>query len=97
MGDAGRIDIRTAHEGNEVVVRVDDDGVGIEAQRLEHIFELNFKTTVTRVRMGSGLAMAYRILQEHQGTIAIDSQIGKGTQVTIRLPIRQEKPLAAPA
>jgi signal transduction histidine kinase len=47
--------------------------------------------------MGSGLAMAYRILQEHQGTIAIDSQIGKGTQVTIRLPIRQEKPLAAPA
>ncbi len=41
--------------------------------------------------MGSGLSMAYRILQEHDGEILVTSQPGQGTQVTLTLPVRQER------
>jgi len=41
--------------------------------------------------MGSGLSMAYRIMQENDGEILVDSQPGQGTQVTLRLPIRNER------
>ncbi|NKB66229.1 MAG: HAMP domain-containing protein [Candidatus Latescibacteria bacterium] len=88
---SGRIGIRTEREGDHIAVLITDDGIGIEPERLERIFELNFTTGDSRVRMGSGLALSYRIVEEHQGTIAIDSRPGEGTQVTIRLPIRSSE------
>lgn len=88
VGDTGRICIRTFLQDQDVAVSIADDGCGIEAERLRTIFDLNFQTSGSRVRMGSGLPMAYRILQEHHGSLHIDSQPAAGTTVTIRLPVR---------
>ena len=85
----GEIAIRTDREGSDLFVRVSDTGVGIPPDQLERIFDLGFSTKSARVRMGSGLSMAYRIVQDHGGGIAIQSDPGRGTEVAIRLPIQE--------
>ena len=62
-------------------------GKGIPAEKLQHIFDVGFRSTGERVKMGFGLATDYRIIQDHHGEIRIESEIGKGTQVTVLLPI----------
>ncbi|MBT3344893.1 MAG: HAMP domain-containing protein [Gemmatimonadetes bacterium] len=91
VGEQGRITVGTAIVEDSIHVRIADDGVGMSAQQLEHIFDLQFRSGTARVKMGSGLSMAYRIMQENDGEILVDSQPGQGTQVTLRLPIRNER------
>jgi len=85
-GDSGRIHIRLWTENDEVCACIRDEGKGIAPERLERIFDFNFNQDDGRVRMGSGLAMAYRIVEAHGGRIEIKSDLGIGTQVDIRLP-----------
>ena len=87
----GKIAISTSQQNGDICVRVCDTGVGIPSEKLERIFDLRFSAKSSRVRMGSGLSMAYRIVQEHGGRIGIDSESGQGTEVTIRLPVRAGK------
>ena len=47
---------------------------------------VGFRARNSRVKMGFGLSTDYKIIQEHKGEIKIDSEVGKGTEVTIRLP-----------
>ena len=84
----GKIDIRTGLEGECIGVRVRDTGSGIPPEQLERIFDLHFSAKSSRVKLGSGLSMAYRIVQEHDGDLRIDSEPGQGTEVTILLPVR---------
>lgn len=85
----GEIHIHTGMEGDRVLVRVSDSGSGIEPELLERIFDLRFSSKSSRVKLGSGLSMAYRIMQEHDGDLRIDSTPGSGTQVSILLPLRE--------
>jgi len=91
VGDQGRIDIRSFSEGESICVRIEDDGVGMSEEQVAQLFDLQFRSGSSRVKMGSGLSMAYRILQEHDGEILVTSQPGQGTQVTLTLPVRQER------
>lgn len=84
----GEIRIRTSLEDRAIAVRVGDAGTGIAPQQLKRIFDLHFTAGPSRVRLGSGLSMAYRIVQEHGVDLRIDSEPGRGTEVTIRLPVR---------
>ncbi len=69
------------------VVAVTDTGVGIPEELLERVLDPGFTTKGVRVGSGLGLAIALRVIEEHGGTIAIDSRAGEGTTVTLRLPI----------
>ncbi len=71
----------------QVVIRVADTGAGIPEDVLPRIFEPGFTTRGVGVGTGLGLAIAYRIIEAHGGTIEVDSEVGVGTRVTVRLPL----------
>lgn len=71
----------------EVVVEVADTGVGIPAESLPRVMEPFFTTKDEGKGTGLGLAICRRIVHGHQGTIRIDSEVGKGTTVRITLPV----------
>ena len=87
----GTITIRTGQTDNRVSIHISDTGKGIPADQLERIFDFDFRATGERMKMGFGLATDYRIIQDHHGEIRIESEIGKGTQVTVSLPIEPEE------
>jgi signal transduction histidine kinase len=53
----------------------------------ERIFDPGFTTKGVGVGTGLGLAIVYRIIQDHRGSIEVSSEVGKGTEFTVRLPI----------
>ena len=80
------IAISTEFSGDRVRVAVQDTGSGIDAEKIANIFK-PFYTTKTR-GSGLGLAVVDRIVKEHKGTIAVESEVGKGTRFAIELPVR---------
>ena len=87
---SGKITISTGKTDNGVCVRISGTGRGIPADQLERIFDFDFHATGQRMKMGFGLATDYRIIQDHHGEIHIESEVGKGTQVTVSLPNRPD-------
>jgi PAS domain S-box-containing protein len=85
MPGGGTATICTAYdEGGTVSVRITDEGVGIPAADLDKVFKLYYTTRPDG--NGIGLALVYRIVQMHDGSIALTSEVGRGTTVTVRLP-----------
>jgi PAS domain S-box-containing protein len=81
-GREGELRVGTAGEPGAVVITVADQGPGVED--VERIFEPHYTTKAKGT--GLGLAIARQIVEEHHGRIAIESVVGRGTTVTIRLP-----------
>jgi signal transduction histidine kinase len=73
-------------EGEFVALRVTDTGTGIAPEVLAKVFEPFFTTKGPDKGTGLGLAQAYGFAQQSGGAVAIDSELGKGTTVTIYLP-----------
>ena len=84
---SGTIRIRSWSESDKVVVRVSDTGSGIPREKLDRIFDFGFSAGGTRVKLASGLSTAYNIVQNHNGSIDIESEVGSGTTVSLTLPI----------
>ncbi len=75
--------------GFEAIIRVSDAGMGIPAADLPHVFERFYRGSNVRgviAGTGVGLAAAQEILAQHGGRIAIESEVDRGTAVTIRIP-----------
>lgn len=89
----GRVTARTARVGNTIEVRVSDTGSGIPPDRLSAIFD-DFVTTKRR-GLGLGLATSKRIVEQLDGTITVESEIGRGTTFTLRFPAAEGFPAAA--
>jgi signal transduction histidine kinase len=68
-----------------VQVRVSDSGVGIPAERLPKVFD-PFYTTKEK-GLGMGMAIAHRIIEDHQGTVDVESAVGTGTTFTVSFPV----------
>lgn len=83
----GRITIRTMQQGNNVVVKVIDNGKGIPPENLKKIFDPFFTTKPVGEGTGLGLTIAYKIIEKHGGKIDVQSQVGRGTEFTITLPV----------
>jgi signal transduction histidine kinase len=86
----GSIEVRISAEAGLAVLSVSDRGEGIPAADLPHIFERFRRGQNVQGRIpgtGIGLAGVQSIVQLHQGSITVDSQVGEGTTFTIRLPI----------
>jgi len=91
----GRVTIATSRVGDRVEVTVTDTGSGIPAERLSAIFD-DFVTTKRR-GLGLGLAISKRIVEQLDGTIAVESEVGRGTAFTLRFPVRDDRSAQAAA
>jgi PAS domain S-box-containing protein len=85
----GTITIRTRVAGERVALEFADTGEGIEPANLARIFEPFFTTKPVGKGTGLGLSVAYGIVRDHGGDIAVDSTPGKGTVFRIVLPVAQ--------
>jgi nitrogen fixation/metabolism regulation signal transduction histidine kinase len=86
-GNQGNVRVSTSvgiHEPLEAILAVEDNGPGMDAQVQRQIFTPYFTTKSTGT--GLGLAIVQRIITEHQGTIHVNSQPGKGTRFEVHLP-----------
>jgi PAS domain S-box-containing protein len=86
VGDAGRIRLVTQCLRDSVIVRIQDDGCGIDADDLECIFDPFFTTRPAGEGTGLGLALCYQIVRNHGGDISVESEPGRGTSFFVHLP-----------
>ncbi len=89
MSEGGRIKIVSGRKGEYVFFRVEDNGCGISEEALKKLFTPFF--TNKRTGTGLGLPVSKKIIDDHGGSIAVESQPGTGTSFTINLPCRIEK------
>lgn len=83
--NGGRVTLKVSGTPREVVFRIDDNGVGMDAETCDKMFTLFFSS---KGSSGTGLGMfvANEIVEQHCGTIAVESQLGEGTVFTVRIP-----------
>ena len=85
------IEVRAACEGAELVIRVKDQGCGIEAQHLPRLFERFYRVDKARSRelggTGLGLAIVRHIALAHRGSVSVESTVGVGSTFCLRLPM----------
>ena len=95
MPDGGALKIATEKEAgvaNDLVhIKIQDTGVGISADRIEMIFEPFFTTKVTEQGTGLGLSITRKIMETLNGTVDFQSELGKGSIVTLTLPYALKK------
>ncbi len=85
MPEGGRVAVTIDRNGGgDCVVTVADTGQGIPEDKLDHIFEPYYSTKETGI--GLGLAVTRKLIEEHDGRIAVASRVGAGTTFTIHLP-----------
>ncbi|CAB4941718.1 unannotated protein [freshwater metagenome] len=87
----GRVAVRVELRDGAVVTTVEDTGIGISVHDQEQLFREFFRSTnpeaLSRPGTGLGLAIVARIVKRHSGTIELDSERGRGTTVTVTLPV----------
>ena len=86
----GEIRIKTRHEGEQVVVTISDNGEGIAKQFLNRIFDPFYTTKPVGEGTGLGLSICFGIAERHNGSISVDSKLGKGATFIVRLPVEFE-------
>jgi PAS domain S-box-containing protein len=96
LQDQGLVEITTRlvkryAETPQVVICIRDTGCGIPAQNLSKIFDPFFTTKPIGRGPGLGLTVSYGIIKRHGGDVDVRSTLGKGTEVTVTLPLRQAK------
>ncbi len=88
--EGGQIDVSVSSLGEKVSITVSDNGIGVPKEDLEHIFERFYRVEKSRTSetggTGLGLAIARELIEAHSGTIRMDSELGRGSTVTIELP-----------
>ena len=85
MKDGGELMVRTERQNEDAIVRVSDTGSGIDPDKLPRIFDAYYSSRPNG--SGLGLPTAKKIIEAHNGTISVDSEPGKGTLFTIKLPL----------
>jgi C4-dicarboxylate-specific signal transduction histidine kinase len=80
------LSVNTLEMGDQVLLQVADSGKGIKPEHLGRIFEPFFTTKDVWSNVGLGLSVAYRVVSEHRGKIDVQTQVGKGSTFTVRLP-----------
>jgi PAS domain S-box-containing protein len=89
--EGGQIWLTVQPEGDTVVLRVKDTGIGIAAELLPHIFDLFRQADRSLDRseggLGIGLSVVQRLVALHRGTVAVNSVLGEGSEFVVRLPV----------
>jgi two-component system, NtrC family, sensor kinase len=87
MDSGGTITVATRVEAHGAAIRISDTGKGIKPEHLAKVFDPGFTTKGVGVGTGLGLSISFRIIQDHHGSITVESEVGKGTTFVIRLPL----------
>jgi len=85
MPEGGRLRVVLEEDKKSAILRIADEGTGIPEEILDKIFDLYF--TTKSEGSGIGLAMTYRILQLHHGSVEVQSKPGRGTEFVFRIPL----------
>ena len=95
MAGGGRLTITTEKASgpgeSDVIIRIQDTGVGISAEQMEMIFEPFYTTKAAEQGTGLGLSITKKILDSLGGTVEIESELGKGSVVSVCLPFREKQ------
>lgn len=86
MPRGGFVTVGARVDGHALCLEVSDEGVGIAPDQVERIFTLYYTTKSDGT--GIGLSIVYRVVQMHDGSIDVRSELGRGTTMTVRLPMR---------
>jgi len=88
--EGGSVRVTLSNESRQTVCTVSDSGIGIAREDQQHIFDRFWRADKVRSRgpggAGLGLSIARWIVERHQGTIDVQSELGRGTTFTVRLP-----------
>ncbi|UUZ97311.1 ATP-binding protein [Paenibacillus sp. P25] len=84
--EQGIVSIRLSLADRDAILEIQDNGKGIPESELDKIF-IPFYTTKDS-GTGLGLSICHKIVQDHEGTIEVESELGKGTKFTITLPVQ---------
>jgi PAS domain S-box-containing protein len=87
--DGGNVWVTTEAEDNNIIVIVRDDGIGITPQDLPHIFDRFYRSDQAKITSdgtGLGLPIVREIVELHGGSVAVESEVGKGSTFTVLLP-----------
>ncbi len=92
--DGGKIDVYVGFVHSDAYVKIKDNGIGIPQKDLGRIYERFYRVDKARSRMnggtGLGLSIAKEIIEQNKGSIDIKSEEGKGTEVVIKIPLKEE-------
>ena len=91
--EGGQIKVRVRREQADVVLEVEDNGIGISPQYQERVFERFYRVDKARSQSlggtGLGLSIVRNIAERHYGSVGVTSQLGKGTTFTLRMPLAE--------
>lgn len=91
--NGGKVTVTLQKSGRDAVLKVKDNGPGIAAEHLPHIFDRFYRVDKARSReaggTGLGLAIVHQLVMLHGGEIHVESEVGKGTTFTVELPLHQ--------
>jgi signal transduction histidine kinase len=87
--ERGEIQVKTFTDADTLKIQIHDTGIGIPHANLNKIFDPGFTTKGVKVGVGLGLSISYHIIKDHKGSIDVVSQLGKGSTVTVALPIQK--------
>jgi signal transduction histidine kinase len=94
----GNISVLLEKKDSNAVTAISDTGIGIPPEHLPHIFERFYRVDKARSRadggVGLGMAIAKYIADSHGGKIEVESQVGKGTTITVTIPLKNPEPIA---
>lgn len=93
----GKIRISTRLIDDEIEIAISDTGKGISQDDLARVFDPGFTTKGVGIGTGLGLSICYQIIQDHEGSIRAESEIGKGTTFAMRLPVISSRPAQLPS
>lgn len=91
MEGGGRLTLQSRLDGNQVLIKVIDTGIGMDDETLQKIFEPYFTTKASGT--GLGLTVVYKIMKEHKGDITVTSKRGEGTCFTLSFPVPKSERL----
>jgi signal transduction histidine kinase len=91
MPAGGKLKVRSWQENGLAQIEIQDNGCGIAPENLPKIFDTFFTTKRAVHGVGLGLSVCYNIVHQHGGTIAVESEVGKGSTFTVRLPVAERE------
>lgn len=90
IAEAGEVWIRLNADGKNAIIEVEDNGCGMDDRTRRKVFDPFFTTKAVGQGTGLGMAISYKVIKNHKGSIELFSEVGKGSKFTITLPLRMD-------
>ncbi len=97
MPNGGMLIVRGERQEDTAIIQIDDTGTGMSPEVLSRVFDPFFTTRGMELGMGLGLSVAHGIVTQHRGKIEVESELGKGSRFTLKLPLSNDTPMTSSA